>query len=371
MTWSKPLSNISGKERAMRNNEYLFLRAIKKASLERTPIWIMRQAGRYLPEYKALRQKYDFLTVCKTPELATEITLQPIRRFGFDAAILFADILLIPEALGQKLEFTADHGPLLSPPIRSLSDMTNLKIEAIREKLLFVSRTIQMSRRELAGKTPLIGFSGSPFTLAVYMIEGQPPRHFKHTKSFLYGNTALFHQLLQKLTTVVIDYLKMQIETGVEAVQIFDTWGNILPPHLFGEFSALYLKKIASDLKPLGVPVILYTRGGINHLLELKNSQAQVLGVDWQTDLAHAKYLFYQDYALQGNLDPAVLYGSKEAISREVERILSLFKNESGHIFNLGHGIPPDVPLDKVEFLVEEVRRLSAKYHKKKGDHEQ
>lgn len=348
----------------MSNNEYLFLRAIKKEPIERTPIWIMRQAGRYLPEYRSLRQKYDFLTVCKTPELATEVTLQPIQRFGFDAAILFSDILLIPEALGLKLEFLADHGPKLSPPVRSPSDINNLSVDEIRKKLDYVANAVKMIRQELEGKTPLIGFSGSPFTLAVYMIEGKPTKYFKHIKSFLYGNQELLHKLLQKLTAAVIDYLKMQIEAGAQAVQVFDTWGSILPNHLFTEYSATYLKQITNALKTTEVPIILFARGGINNLIQLKNSCAQALGVDWQTDMAQAKRLLHPDFALQGNLDPAVLYGRKEVITREVERILSVFKNESGHIFNLGHGILPDVTLENVEFLVEEVQRVSTIFHK-------
>lgn len=354
----------------MKNNKSLLLKAINKSPLERTPIWIMRQAGRYLPEYRALRRKYDFLTLCKTPELATEITLQPIRRFGLDAAILFADILFIPEALGQELIFSERGGPVLSPPIRSFSDIQSLKTEALSENLLFVNQTIQIIRHELNDHIPLIGFSGAPFTLAVYMIEGQSSRNFHQAKSFMYEAPNHFHQLLQKLTKEIIEYLKMQITAGVEVVQLFETWGNILPPHLFGEFSSPYLKKIATELKPLGVPVILYVRGGMTHLFELQDSQAQVLGIDWQTDLAQVKDNFFPKFSLQGNLDPGVLYGSKEFISREIRHILSLFQNESGHIFNLGHGIPPDVPLDKVEFLIETVHSLSTKYHQK-GHHEQ
>lgn len=345
-------------------SENLFLKAVHKKPVERTPIWIMRQAGRYLPEYRALREKHDFLTVCKTPELAAEVTLQPIRRFGFDAAILFSDILVIPEAMGQNLEFLADHGPKLSPPIRSQAELDDLRINTIEEKLQYVAEAIKLIRNELTEKTALIGFSGSPFTLAAYMIEGKPTRHFKHIKSMMYSQLQLLHNLLKKLTRAITDYLKLQIEAGAQAVQLFDTWGGILPLHLYDEFSANYLKKIAADLQSLGRPVILFSMGGPDHLSHLAGSLAQVLGVDWQTDLEQAKIVMHPEYALQGNLDPTVLYGSKEIITREVERLLRIFGKESGHIFNLGHGIPPDVPLENVEHLVQEVHCISSELRK-------
>ncbi len=345
-------------------DENLFLKAAHKKEVERTPLWIMRQAGRYLPEYRALREKHDFLTVCKTPELATEVTLQPIRRFGFDAAILFSDILVIPEAMGQNLEFLADHGPKLSPPIRSQKDIEALKNDGIEEKLQYVAQAVTLIRSELDEQTALIGFSGSPFTLAAYMIEGKPTRHFKHIKGMMYSEPQLLHSLLKKLTRAITDYLKMQIEAGAQAVQVFDTWGSILPLHLYDEFSANYLKKIAAELQPLGRPVILFSMGGPDHLAHLAGSQAQVLGVDWQTDLEQAKIVMHPEYALQGNLDPTVLYGSKEIITREVERLLKIFGKDPGHIFNLGHGIHPDVPLENVEHLVQEVHRISRELRK-------
>lgn len=350
----------------MNTDEKLLLRAIRKQAVERTPIWIMRQAGRYLPEYRALREKHDFLTVCKTPELAAEVTLQPVRRFGFDAAILFSDILVIPEALGQKLEFLEDHGPKLSPEMRSEQDIAQLNPAGISEKLRFVARALQLIRKELDEQTALIGFSGSPFTLASYMIEGKPTRHFKYIKSMIYNRPDLVHRLLEKLTAAVVEYVRMQIEAGAQVVQIFDTWGSILPLHLFEEFSGSYLNHIAAALHPLNVPVILFSMGGMDHLIQLADSPAQVLGIDWHTDLAQAKKLFGDEYALQGNLDPTVLYGDKAAIRREVQRILNVYGPESGHIFNLGHGILPDIPLENVQFLVDEVREQSAKWHQSK-----
>ncbi len=350
----------------MNTDEKLLLRAIRKQAVERTPIWIMRQAGRYLPEYRALREKHDFLTVCKTPELAAEVTLQPVRRFGFDAAILFSDILVIPEALGQKLEFLEDHGPKLSPEMRSEQDIAQLNPAGISEKLRFVARALQLIRKELDEQTALIGFSGSPFTLASYMIEGKPTRHFKYIKSMIYNRPDLVHRLLEKLTAAVVEYVRMQIEAGAQVVQIFDTWGSILPLHLFEEFSGSYLNRIAAALLHLNVPIILFSMGGMDHLIQLADSPAQVLGIDWHTDLAQAKKLFGDEYALQGNLDPTVLYGDKAAIRREVQRILNVYGPESGHIFNLGHGILPDIPLENVQFLVDEVREQSAKWHQSK-----
>ncbi len=350
----------------MSTENLLLLRAIRKETLERTPIWIMRQAGRYLPEYRALREKYDFLTVCKTPELAAEVTLQPVRHFGFDAAILFSDILVIPEALGQKLEFLEDHGPKLSPEVRSENDIAQFNAEGISEKLRFVAGAVQLIRKELDEQTALIGFSGSPFTLAAYMIEGKPTRHFKYIKNMMYARPDLLHRLLDKLTLAVTEYLSMQIEAGAQVVQIFDTWGSILPLHLFDEFSGSYLNRIAASLRHLNVPVILFSMGGMDHLVQLADSPAQVLGVDWHTDLAQAKKIFGDEYALQGNLDPTVLYGDKAAIRREVQRILNVYGPESGHIFNLGHGILPDIPLENVQFLVDEVREQSTKLHQSK-----
>ncbi len=351
----------------MTTTDHLLLRAIHKKPVKRTPIWIMRQAGRYLPEYRVLREKYDFLTVCKTPELAAEVTIQPVRRFGLDAAILFSDILVIPEAMGMKLEFLEDHGPKLSPPLRAAHEIDRLDAAGIEEKLQFVTQAVQFIRQELAGKTPLIGFSGSPFTLAAYMIEGKPTRNFRYIKTMLYTQPEHLHRLLEKLTLAVTDYLKMQIAAGAQVLQIFDTWGSILPVHLFEEFSGNYLNRIAAELLSTQVPVILFSMGGMDHLMPLADSPAQVLSVDWSTDLQQAKRLLGREFALQGNLDPTVLYGDKAVIRREVQRILNVFGDESGHIFNLGHGILPDIPLENVQFLVDEVRRQSEQLHYSKA----
>ncbi len=348
-----------------KNSDYLYIRAIRKETVERTPIWIMRQAGRYLPEYQKVRAKNDFLTVCKTPELAAEVTLQPIRRFGFDAAILFSDILVIPEALGQKLEFLENHGPKLSPQILSEKEVDQLDTTAMEEKLGYVGAAIKVIRNELEGKTPLIGFSGSPFTLATYMIEGKPTRNFKYIKGMLYSNPRLLTRLLNILTDAVSRYLVMQVQSGAQAVQIFDTWGGILPVHYYEAFSAKFMKRIVADLKPTGVPVTLFSKGGISLIEQLRDSGADMLGVDWMTELREARERLGNVAALQGNLDPTALYGSRETLMRETDKILNVFGAESGHVFNLGHGILPDISPDNVRFLVDYLHERSEILHRK------
>ena len=346
----------------LKNDRYI--RAIYKKKVDRTPIWIMRQAGRYLPEYQSVRDKYDFITVCKTPELATEVTLQPIRRFEFDAAILFSDILVIPEAMGQKLEFMENHGPKLSPQILNGKDVSTLTTDDIESRLTYVADAVRMIKKELNGMVPLIGFSGSPFTLATYMIEGKPTRNFRFIKQLMYTEPQLLHQLLDMLTTGVCRYLTMQLNAGVDAVQVFDTWGGIIPPHLYPEFSANYMKRIVTELKKFNRPVTLFSKGGLELILQLKDSGADMLGVDWMTDIREAKEQLGHYAALQGNLDPTILYGSRDIIKKEAFRILEIFKGESGHVFNLGHGILPDIPVDHVSFLVDTVREISIKMHK-------
>jgi uroporphyrinogen decarboxylase len=346
-----------------KDNNFLYINSIYKKPVKRTPIWIMRQAGRYLPEYMKIRKKHDFITVCKTPELATEVTLQPIRRFGFDAAILFSDILVIPEALGQNLEFLENHGPKLSPQILKDTDIKTLEMQDIESRLDYVGKAVKMIRGELNGVTPLIGFSGSPFTLATYMIEGKPTRNFKYIKSMLYQHPDRLSALLEILTEAVSRYLIMQIQAGVHAVQIFDTWGGILPVHLYEPYSARYMKQIASRLKEYDVAVTLFSKGGIDLAKQLSDSVADMIGIDWMTDMQEAKKILGSDFALQGNLDPTTLYGSKETIRKEVTRILEVFGNESGHVFNLGHGILPDIPVDNVYYLVDTVREISEAMH--------
>lgn len=345
----------------MNNNTFTYLEAIKRNPVQRTPIWIMRQAGRYLPEYRALREKYDFLTVCKTPELATEVTMQPLRRFDIDAAILFSDILVIPEAMGQELTFLPDHGPQLNPYVRDEAGINALNVKAITDRLSYVADAVKMIKSELGNRAPLIGFSGSPFTLAVYMIEGKPTRNYKYIKTMMYSRPDLLHKLLSKLATAVSDYLSMQVEAGADAIQVFDTWGGILPVHGFEAFSARYMAEIVHNLKKYEVPVTLFAKGNSQLLPVLLASGASMLGVDWMTDLKQARQIVGDKAALQGNLDPSALYGSHEIIAKEVSRVLSAFGADSGHVFNLGHGITPDIPVETVAFLVDEVHRQSEK----------
>lgn len=345
------------------NKNFLYIDAIRKKPVNRTPLWIMRQAGRYLPEYMEVRKKHNFIAVCKTPELATEVTLQPIRRFEFDAAILFSDILVIPEALGQHLEFLENHGPQLSPQILLEKDIAQLNGKDIEDRLSYVAEAIKMITTELHGKTPLIGFSGSPFTLSTYMIEGKPSRNFRYIKEMLYQEPQRLTSLLEILTEAVRRYLVMQIKAGVQAVQIFDTWGGILPAHLYEPFSAKYMKQLASEIRKYDIPVTLFSKGGIELAKQLSDSQADMIGIDWMTDFYEARRLLGSKFALQGNLDPTVLYGNRKIIREEVKRILEVFGKESGHVFNLGHGILPDIPVDNVYFLVDTVRELSESMH--------
>jgi uroporphyrinogen decarboxylase len=358
---------MNGESDKMPERDCLYIRAVRRRPVDRTPIWIMRQAGRYLPEYEKIRSRHDFLEVCKTPELATEVTLQPIRRFGFDAAILFSDILVIPEALGQRLEFLRDHGPRLSPPVRGERDVATLSPDGLEDRLRYVAEAVRMIRRELDGGTPLIGFSGSPLTLATYMIEGAPTRNFKFVKQMLYSEPERLTRLLGVLAEAVSGYLRMQVSAGVDAVQIFDTWGGILPPHLYEKYSAAYMRPVVDALKPTGVPVTVFGKGGIALLRTLSGIKADVLGVDWMTDLSAAKQMIGDSFAIQGNLDPSVLYGSRDIIRRETDKILDVFGALSGHVFNLGHGILPDIPVENVGFLVDYVRERSEALHSANG----
>jgi uroporphyrinogen decarboxylase len=324
----------------------------------------MRQAGRYLPEYRKMREKYDFLTLCKSPAAAAEVTLQPIRRFGFDAAILFSDILVVPEAMDVELSFEENHGPRLSPAIRSRHELESLSLGHLTERLCYVADTIKILRKELKTDTALIGFSGSPFTLATYMVEGKPTKNFKYIKKMLYSDPRLLEKLLEMLTKAVIRYLKMQAAAGAEALQLFDTWGGMLPPHYFKRFSAYYMKLIVEELKTTKIPITLFARGGESLMPALLACQPAMIGIDWTIGMEWAKKNMGDQVALQGNLDPAILYGSRDVIARETDRILSVFGSESGHVFNLGHGIFPDIPVDSVSFLVDSIREQSEKLHK-------
>ena len=331
--------------------------------VERTPIWIMRQAGRYLPEYRAIREKSDFLTLCKTPELASEVTVQPVEIIGVDAAILFSDILVIPEAMGMKLDIVESKGPIFEEPVRSAGDLGKLDTDGVTERLSYVMDAIRLTKEKLAGRVPLIGFSGAPWTLATYMVEGRGSKNFDRVKSFIYNEPAAAHQLLQKLSDAVVSYLNAKIRSGCDAVQIFDTWAGNLSPADFEEFSLRYIRYICDRLETGGAPVIVFAKG-IDQPGKLADLKCDVLGVDWTKDIAHVKQVVAGRKALQGNLDPCVLFAPKEKIRLETERILKAFGGGPGHIFNLGHGILPHTNPENARYLVECVREISSGLHR-------
>ena len=340
----------------------LFLRACRREKTERTPVWIMRQAGRYLPQYRAIREKADFITMCKTPELAAEVTIQPVDIIGVDAAILFSDILVIPDAMGMQLEMHEGKGPMFPKPVRTKADADALKRIDPHKDLKYVLDAIAITKKELNGRVPLIGFSGSPWTLLTYMVEGKGSKNFSVIKKLIYTNPALAHEVLDKLSVAVADYLSAKIEAGVNAVQIFDTWGGILSPHDFEEFSLPYITKIISSIKRKNEPVIFFAKGVHYDLAKLTTSGADVLGLDWTSDLSKARAVLEGKTAIQGNMDPTVLYAPKEKIKEEVIRTLSSYGRGSGHIFNLGHGILPDVDPENAKAMVNFVKEESPRF---------
>lgn len=349
-----------------------FLKALKREPVDRTPVWMMRQAGRYLPEYRATRAKAgDFMSLCQSPELACEVTLQPFKRYPLDAAILFSDILTIPDAMGLGLYFEEGEGPRFKSPIANASDIERLPVDVLGD-LSYVFDAVSLIRKELQGSVPLIGFSGSPWTLATYMIEGRSTREFKKIKSFLYAQPEALHQLLDKLAKVVSEYLLSQIASGAQAIQIFDTWGGVLSDQAYREFSLRYMHNIVSNIKSSSksevkdVPIILFTKGGTQWLDEICATGCDAVGLDWSADIRQVRKKLDDTVALQGNMDPAVLRAEPRVIESEVERILSSFgkhSGTSGHVFNLGHGITPDIDPENVAVYINAVVELSAKYH--------
>jgi uroporphyrinogen decarboxylase len=345
-----------------------FLKALLREPVDCTPVWMMRQAGRYLPEYRATRQQAgDFMSLCKNPELACEVTIQPLERFDLDAAILFSDILTIPDAMGLGLYFEAGEGPRFNKIIRSAQDVEALPIVNTVSDLGYVLDAVKTIRRELNGRVPLIGFSGSPWTLATYMVEGGSSKDFRHIKAMMYDQPEVMHELLRKLALSVTDYLNEQIKAGAQAVQIFDTWGGSLSHTAFTTFSLNYMKMIVDGLireqDGRKIPVILFTKGGGQWLAPMANTGADALGLDWTTHIGQARAQVGDRVALQGNMDPSVLYASDNTIRNEVKRILSDFGPGNGHVFNLGHGIHQFVEPDKAKVLVDAVHELSAAYH--------
>jgi len=341
----------------------LFLRACKRLPVERTPVWIMRQAGRYLPEYRAVREKTDFLTLCKTPELVSEVTIQPVDILGVDAAIIFSDILVIPEAMGMPLEMHESKGPVFHNPVRTEEDLKLLKEIDPAKELKYVLDAVSLTKKELNGRVPLIGFSGSPWTLLTYMVEGRGSKNFAHVKKMIYDNPALAHKLLEKISKAVSDYLSAKIEAGVNAIQIFDTWGGILPQDDFKEFSLQYIQKVIADVKRKDEPVIVFAKGVHYGLDKIASCGADVLGLDWTMNLGDVHRQTGNNTALQGNMDPCILYAGKDKIRAEVKKILNSYGQGSGHIFNLGHGILPDIDPENAKALVEFVKEESPKYH--------
>lgn len=340
------------------------IKALLKQPVDCTPIWIMRQAGRYLPEYKNTRAKAgSFLNLCKTPELACEVTLQPIKRFDLDAAIIFSDILTIPNAMGMDLNFIEGEGPVFNNPLRNKSQIENLKIPEPEIDLKYVMDAIRLVTYELDNKIPLIGFAGSPWTLACYMVEGGASKEFNNIKKMLYSEPSLLHQLLNLLTSATILYLNAQITAGARVVMVFDTWGGILTTENYQKFSLDYLTKIVSGLSRRNnnqqIPIILFTKGGNLWLEKIALSGCDAVGLDWTIDIGAARNRIGDKVALQGNLDPAVLLSSPEVIRAEVKKVLSSYGAGPGHIFNLGHGISQLVPPENVAVLVDAVKKES------------
>ena len=352
----------------MTGSQVPLLSVLKGETCSPPPMWLMRQAGRYLPEYlKTRAEAGSFMDLCQTPELACEVTLQPLRRFDLDAAIIFSDILTIPDVMGLKLYFVTGEGPKFEHPLRTADDIRKLPSPDVNESLRYVMDAISLTRKELDGKVPLIGFSGSPWTLATYMIEGGSSRTFSRAKKLIYQDPRLAHELLGKLAETVTDYLNAQIENGAQAVQIFDTWGGALSARAYQEFSLRYMEQIVSGLKRENegrrVPVILFSKGCNTQLEALADTGCDALGVDWTITLDEARSRVGDRVALQGNLDPSVLLADKKVIRREVNETLNSFGQGNGHVFNLGHGITPDVDPDNLSALISAVRELSPGLH--------
>ena len=343
-----------------------FLKVCRGEEVSHTPVWIMRQAGRYLPEYRAIRGKSDFLTMCKTPELAAEVTIQPIDILNVDAAILFSDILIPCEAMGQGLAFEEKKGPILET-VRDKATVDKLRVPDPEDTMGFVMDTIRLLRKELEGRVPLIGFAGAPFTTGTYMIEGGTSKNFLNTKMMIYKDPALYKSFMDKVTATITEYLKAQIAAGAQAVQIFDTWGGIFGPADFREHALSYVKTIIKDLKEWmkgrgeSVPVIYFVGSTAGLLEDISTSGADAYGVDWRIDLDTAINRLGGDVVVQGNLDPLALFLPKEKIEERVKDVLKKGKSARGHIFNLGHGVVPETPPENVIALVEMVHRLSAR----------
>lgn len=347
-----------------------FLRSLKCEKTEFTPLWLMRQAGRYLPEYCETRARAgSFMGLAMNPDYATEVTLQPIDRYGLDAAILFSDILTIPDAMGLELSFVAGEGPVFAKPVQSEEAVRNLYVPDPNQDLKYVIDAVSSIRKALNNRVPLIGFSGSPFTLACYMVEGRGSRDFRKVKEMMYSRPDLFKAILEVNANAVATYLNAQIRAGAQAVQIFDTWGGMLADGAFQEFSLAYTQKVVKQLirrnDGEAVPCIVFTKGGGEWLSDIAAIGADAIGLDWTTNLSRARKVVGDKVALQGNLDPFVLFGTEEKIREEVRRVLDAygFVGAGGHVFNLGHGINQFTPVENVQIVVDEVHNYSRQYH--------
>jgi uroporphyrinogen decarboxylase len=339
-----------------------FLRACRRQPVDRTPVWFMRQAGRYMAEYQAIRKNHSILEVCKTPELAAEVTLQPIERFSLDAAIIFADILLPLEPMGLNLSFVEEKGPVIANPVRTSDDITRLRV-VDGDAFTFSHDAMTLTLQRLAGRVPLIGFAGGPFTLASYAIEGGSSRSYITTKRLMFSQPKLWHALLEKFADVVTNYLHVQIGAGAQAIQLFDSWVGCLSPGDYEEYALPHVKRIIDRLRPAGVPIIYFGTGTSTLLPLMKKAGSDVVGLDWHVELDEAWARLGYDVAVQGNLDPVVLYAPVEEIDRRVKDILARAGQRPGHIFNLGHGILPQTPVDHVDAAIASVHKYGQITH--------
>jgi uroporphyrinogen decarboxylase len=339
-----------------------FLRACRREPVDRTPVWFMRQAGRYMAEYRALREKHSLLTLCRTPELAVEVTLQPVRALGVDAAILFSDLLLPLAPLGVPFDFQAGEGPVVERPLRSAADIARLRRFDAREELGMVLQAIRLVRRELEGRVPLIGFGGAPFTLASYAIEGGRSVSFATTKALMYGEPAAWHALASLLSEVVAEYLRAQVEAGAQALQVFDSWVGALAEADYREFALPHVRSLFEKLRGLGVPLIHFGVGTGHLLAVMREAGGDVIGVDWRTPLPEAWRRTGNTVALQGNLDPTLLLGPRDRLLSGVDAVLEAVDGRAGHVFNLGHGVLPPTPVENVRAVVDRVHERSARF---------
>jgi uroporphyrinogen decarboxylase len=338
-------------------NNSLFLRAAFSQKTERPPVWMMRQAGRFMPQYWEIKNKYSFLEMCKTPEIAADVTMLPVDLLGIDAAILFCDILVTGEAMGGDLDFIQGVGPKFANPVRNETDINNLRIDCI-DKLEYVSDAIKVIQQRLNGSIPLIGFAGAPFTVMSYLIEGGSSKDFKKTKLFIHNHPILAHKLLSKIAAVTTDYLNLQIAAGVNAVQLFDSWALALSWDDYTEFSHNYNVEIIAKLNRKDIPVISFCKGSSVFAPLMAEAKPDVISVDWNADLKNIKQILPKGIAVQGNLDPHILYADKSVIKRTIHKLFERMRDEEGFIFNLGHGIMPDIPFDNVKYAIDVVKEF-------------